>query len=73
MSADSADHDNDDDAACDCDDCGGCDADCALLLLEVMCAGLREGRHLMRVAAGTVVFLFTSQLKEGIYPVWSCC
>ncbi len=73
MSADSADHDNDGDAAFDCDDCGDCDADCALLLLEVRCAGLREGRHLMRVAAGMVVLPFTGLLKEGIYPVWSCC
>ena len=38
-----------------------------------VCAGLKEGRHPMRVAAVMVVFLFTAQLEEGIYPVWSCC
>ncbi len=31
----SADHDNDGDAAFDCDDCGDCDADCALLLFSL--------------------------------------
>jgi hypothetical protein len=37
-----------------------------------VCVGLREGRHLMPVAAGVVVLLFTAQLEEAIYPVWSC-
>ena len=40
---------------------------------SVMCAGLREGRHLMLAAAGMVVLPFTGLLKEDIYPVWSCC
>jgi hypothetical protein len=33
---------------------------------------LREGRHVMPVAAGVVLLPFTRQLKEAIYPVWSC-
>ena len=34
--------------------------------------GLREGRHVMPVAAGMVGLLFIGQLKMVIYPVWSC-
>ena len=34
--------------------------------------GLREGRHVMPVAAGMVWLLFIGQLREAIYPVWSC-
>ncbi len=34
--------------------------------------GLREGRHVMPVAAGMVLLLFTRQLEEAICPVWSC-
>ena len=34
--------------------------------------GLREGRHVMPVAAGMVGLLFTVQLEEVIYHVWSC-
>ena len=41
----SADYDDDDDAACNCDDCGDCDADCALRLLD-------QGLRVAGVAAG---------------------
>ncbi len=34
--------------------------------------GLREGRHVMPVAAGVVGLLFNRQLEKAIYPVWSC-
>ena len=47
----SADYDDDDDAVALC------------VGRSVMCAGLREGRHLMLVAAGMVVIQLTSQLK----------
>ena len=34
---------------------------------------LREGRHVIPVAAGIMVLLlFTRQLQEAMYPVWSC-
>ena len=36
------------------------------------CAVLSEGRHVMPVAAGMVLLLFTRQLQEAMYPVWSC-
>jgi hypothetical protein len=45
------------------------------VVCRVLCdvfEGLREGRHVMPVAAGMVKFLFTWQLRKAIYPVWSC-
>jgi hypothetical protein len=37
-----------------------------------VCVRLREGRHVMPVAAGVVKLLFIGQLEKAIYPVWSC-
>jgi magnesium-transporting ATPase (P-type) len=52
---------------------------CAVILCCVVCwalcdvfEGLREGRHVMPVAAGVVLLPFTRQLEKAIYPVWSC-
>ena len=46
--------------------CVVCGALCAA------CVGLREGRHLIPVAAGMVGLLFIGQLGKVIYLVWSC-
>ena len=61
-------------ASCRCC-CGGLRWFAVVLCVgrSVMCAGLREGRHLMRVAAGVVILPFTCWLEEDMFPVWSCC
>ncbi len=46
--------------------CVVCGAWCAV------CMGLREGRHVMPVAAGVARLLLTRQLRRAMYPVWSC-